>query len=165
MRPALWEPRCDTIADHDTVVYETDDSEDLPDAARFETSVNAPSCVSIGFNRMLCSSPSDLPEGEAPDIVTDMGMDAPPITLYQDIPVVVGEHPSDQDLVNYLDVPDGVLDANREGAPLTCNQVLVAQAAKKNEHGRGGRTTSGPAPSHLNGPVRRSGRHHLSETA
>lgn len=39
MRPALWEPRCDTIADHDTVVYETDDSEDLPDAARFETSV------------------------------------------------------------------------------------------------------------------------------
>lgn len=103
MRPALWEPRCDTIADHDTVVYETDDSEDLPDAARFETSVNASSCVSIGFDRMLCSSPSDLPEGEASDIVTDMGMDAPPITLYQDIPVVVGEHPSDQDLVNYLD--------------------------------------------------------------
>lgn len=118
--------------DYDMTVYESETSRKTPDAARFDGSFEALRGAGIGIGRILCSSPADVPEGEAADIVAEKGMDALPIAMYQGVSISVGEYPSDQDLADFLDAPDGTLSVNKQGPPAMGNDIMPACACGSN---------------------------------
>ena len=112
----------------DMVIYETKESRDMPDVARFEASYEALRSAGIVVDRVLCSFPGDVPDGEAAEIVAENGMDAFPICMYQGVSLSVGEYPSDQDLADFLDAPDGTLSVNKQGPPAMGNDIMPACA-------------------------------------
>ena len=116
--------------EHDMIVYESEDARqrDPEDTERFERSYAALEAAGIGVCRVMCSSADDVGEGEAKEIVTDLGMGQLPICLYQGVSISVGEYPSDQDLADFLDVPDGTLSVNRQGPPAMGNDIMPACA-------------------------------------
>ncbi len=101
--------------DCDMTVYESEAtrSKDVSDAERFDASFDALVNAGIGIRRVVCTSPDDLEEGEARSVVDEQGMDSLPICEYQGVAITVGQYPSDQDLADFLDVPDGVLSVDR----------------------------------------------------
>ncbi len=101
--------------DCDMTVYESEAtrSKDVSDAERFDASFEALVNTGIGIRRVVCTSPGDLEEGEARSVVDEQGMDSLPICEYQGVAITVGQYPSDQDLADFLDVPDGVLSVDR----------------------------------------------------
>ena len=115
---------------YDMVIYESEDSRrrNPADTERFEKSYAALESAGIGIGRVMCSSPDDIGEGEAAEIVAAKGMDALPICLYQDVSIAVGEYPSDQDLADFLDAPDGTLSVNTQGPPAMGNDIMPACA-------------------------------------
>lgn len=112
------------------VVYESAAARarDPADAERFEKSYAALQAAGIGVRRVECSSIGDLADGEARNIVAEKGMEALPICEYQGVDISVGEYPSDQDLADFLDVPDGVLSVNRAQPPSMGNDLPPACA-------------------------------------
>ena len=114
--------------EHDMIVYESEQSRSTPDAARFDTSYEALRKAGIEVVRVLCASPEDVGEGEAREVVELKGMSALPICMYQDVSITVGEYPSDQDLANFLDAPDGTLSVNKQGPPAMGNDIMPACA-------------------------------------
>ena len=116
--------------EYDMVVYESEETmrRDPADTERFDKSWNALRAAGIEVARIMCSKPEDLPEGEAAEIVAAKGMDSLPICLYQDVSIAVGEYPSDQDLADFLDAPDGTLSVNKQGPPAMGNDIMPACA-------------------------------------
>lgn len=114
--------------EYDMVVYESEAARqrDPADTERFDRSWEALKAAGIEVGRVLCSSADDVDGGEAAEIVAAKGIDALPICLYQDVSIAVGEYPSDQDLADFLDVPDGTLSVNKQGPPAMGNDIMPA---------------------------------------
>ena len=60
-------------------------------------------------------SAEDIPPGEARDSFNERSFACLPLTDFDGVVVVEGDYPADQEIVDYVDVPDGVLDAKRDG--------------------------------------------------
>ena len=110
---------------YDMTVYESEDARnrDPADAERFDASCRALSAAGIEFGRVMCSSPDDITDPEASAIVAERGMGALPICMFQGVDISVGSYPSDQDLADFLDVPDGVLSVDRTKGPAMGNDL------------------------------------------
>ncbi|MCQ2070460.1 MAG: arsenic metallochaperone ArsD family protein [archaeon] len=97
-------------------VYESNDCRKrlCEDRGRFEGSVKALADHGIRLERVLIRCAEDIdPQDEAFEIVSKEGLQVLPVTVYEGACVTKGEYPSDQELADYLDVPDGVLSTNR----------------------------------------------------
>lgn len=119
--------------EYDMVVYESEEYRALnpDDSRRFDASFDALAAAGIHVGRVMCSSVNDIdPEGEAFSIVSEKGMSALPIAEYQGVDISVGMYPSDQDLADFLDVPDGVLSVDRQKPPAMGNDLQPACACK-----------------------------------
>lgn len=111
-------------------VYESEGSRSRypGEAERFDESCRRLESAGIAVERILCSCEEDIPPGEAADVVLQDGLDALPIGVYDEVVVSVGEYPSDQDLADFLDVPDGVLSVDRSKPPSMSNDLPPACA-------------------------------------
>jgi len=101
-------------------VYESEDNKRtrMEERGRFMGSVSRlePHGIAIGVSTI--SSPSDLPPGsEASSLVDEKGLSVLPITVFDDVVVDSGSYPPDSVIVDYVDVPEGVLGAKRSSAP------------------------------------------------
>ena len=106
-------------------VYESEESRARPSAKLegFERFLSKLGELGIGLRRILCSEKSDIDSEEALELVSRMGMSVLPVTVYDGVCVEAGRYPDDQTLVDYLDVPDGVLGADRTRAPEMPNDM------------------------------------------
>ena len=70
--------------EYDMVIYESEDARngDPSDTRRFDASCESLKAAGIVVGRVMCTSPTDLPEGEASDIVAEQGMGALPLAMY-----------------------------------------------------------------------------------
>ena len=111
-------------------VYESEDSRsrDPKDAARFDESCDRLRTAGITIDRIMCSDESDIPQGEAADIVLQDGFGSLPISVYDEVVILIGEYPSDQDLADFLEVPDGTLSVDRQKPPSMPNDIQPACA-------------------------------------
>lgn len=118
--------------EYDMIVYESEESRsrDPADAKRFDESYEALAKADITFRRVMCSSPDDVDDGKASSIVASKGMDAFPICIFQGVDISVGSYPTDQDLADFLDAPDGVLSVNRTRGPAMGNDLPPACACR-----------------------------------
>ena len=115
--------------DSNMVVYESTESrsKNPADTTRFDHSLSLLENVGIVVERIMCSDPSDLPaDGEAHDIVAENGMEVLPVMTYQGAVVTTASYPTDQDLADFLDVPDGVLSVDRVKGPAMNNDIMPA---------------------------------------
>lgn len=112
--------------DSDMIIYESAESHarDSEDTMRFDKSLSALEKAGIRVTRVMCTDESDVPEGEAADLIKESGMSALPVALYQGTLIASGSYPSDQDLADFLDVPDGVLSVNKTQGPAMANDIM-----------------------------------------
>ena len=114
--------------DSDMIIYESTESRarDPADTSRFDESISTLEKAGIHVIRVICSTESHIPDGEASDLVHESGMSVLPITTYQGAVIVSGAYPMDQDLADFLDVPDGVLSVDRTKGPAMANDIMPA---------------------------------------
>lgn len=108
-------------------VYESEDARlrDLEDAERFGISCGKLGSVGIRVERVMCLSTDDIrPDGEAAEVVSEHGLSALPIAEYDGVVITIGMYPSDQDLADFLDVPDGTLSVDAMKPPSVGNDVV-----------------------------------------
>lgn len=112
------------------IIFESKESieRNASDTERFEKSYAALASAGIGIGRIMCTSPDDIKEKEAREIIDEQGMSALPITVFQGVSLGSGEYPSDQDLADFLDAPDGTLSVNKQGPPSMGNDIMPACA-------------------------------------
>lgn len=96
------------------VVYESPSSmaRDLEDAGRFENTVRKLSSVGIVIECRAVKDGSEI-DGEASELYRDTGDGCLPMASYMGVVVCSGRYPTDQEIVDYVDVPPGTLDAER----------------------------------------------------
>lgn len=96
------------------VVYESPFSmaRDLEDAGRFENTLNRLSAAGISIRCIAVKDGSEI-DGEASELYSDMGDQCLPMATYMGVTICSGRYPSDQEIVDYVDVPSGILDAER----------------------------------------------------
>lgn len=114
-------------------VYESEASRarDPADAERFDRSYAALEAADIHIRRVMCASADDIDaDSEAASIVAKQGFEALPVCEYQGVDISVGQYPNDQDLADFLDVPDGVLSVDRSKPPAMGNDLPPACACK-----------------------------------
>lgn len=116
----------------DMVVYESEKARaaNPADTERFDASCMALADADITFRRVMCSGPEDVDDGEAASIVAEKGMDALPLCMFQGVDISIGAYPTDQDLADFLDVPDGILSVNRTKGPAMGNDLPPACTCK-----------------------------------
>lgn len=115
--------------DYVMTVYESEAAKnrDPADTERFERSFEALEGVGIHIRRVMCASADDVDtDGEAASIVRENGLGALPISEYERVSISVGEYPSDQDLADFLDVPDGTLSVDSTKPPSMGNDIMPA---------------------------------------
>ncbi len=115
--------------DYDLTVFESEDArkKNPADTERFDRSYEALAAAGIAVRRVMCSSPADIDtDGEAADIVAENGMGALPISEYQRVSISVGEYPSDQDMADFLNPPDGTLSVDSQKPPAMGNDIMPA---------------------------------------
>lgn len=116
------------VMDDDFVVYESPKSmsRDLEDAGRFQLSLDKLKDAGISVRCVLCTDGSELC-GEAEELYSEHGDDCLPLATYSCVIICQGRYPTDQELVDYLDVPTGTLSAERavlaqaNDLPPSCN--------------------------------------------
>lgn len=96
---------------------------------RFKNSMDILKKNKFKVDYVDCKSAADVKgDGEAQELAEIEGLKALPIAEYQGAIIAQGEYVSDQDLADFLEVPDGILSVNRskptplyeEGPPLAC---------------------------------------------
>ncbi len=88
------------------------------DYDRFKRSMDALAKNGIELKYVDCRTAADVAgDGEAQDIVESEGFDSLPIAEYNGVVIAMGEYISDQDLADFLNVPDGVLSVDRSKPP------------------------------------------------
>ena len=124
--------------DYAMTVYESEDAlkRNPADTERFERSYAALESVGIHIRRVMCSSADDIDtDGEAKDIVEALkGQGLLALTagknvvrfLYERVSISVGEYPSDQDLADFLNPPDGTLSVDSQKPPSMGNDLMPA---------------------------------------
>ncbi|MGI6472295.1 MAG: hypothetical protein ACOX1N_04440 [Candidatus Methanomethylophilaceae archaeon] len=104
------------------------------DYNRFKDSMDALLKKGFKVEYVDCKSAADVKgDGEAQELVEEEGFDVLPIAEFMGAIITSGEYVSNQDLVDFLEVPDGVIDAVRSkppplyetGPPLDCSQTDV----------------------------------------
>lgn len=115
--------------EYEMIVYESEASrmKNPADTERFDRSCQALKGVGIEVGRVMCTSTADM-SPEAAEIIEAQGMDSLPICMYQGVDITIGEYPSDQDLADFLDAPDGTLSVNKQGPPAMGNDIMPACA-------------------------------------
>lgn len=111
--------------EYDMTIYERADvpPRDPKDLERLVDSLAKLDAVGIHVRRVFCNDIEDMDEGEAKDTVKEQGLDALPIAEYQGVEITNRSYPDDQDLADFLDVPDGVLSVNRMRPPGMANDL------------------------------------------
>ncbi len=110
----------------DLMVYESEESrtKDSEGTTRFYWSFKKLKEAGISIERVMCSSPEDIDgDSEAGQLVRANGMSALPIAEFRGVVIASESYPTDKDLVNYLDLPEGTLDVDRDGAPAMTNDL------------------------------------------
>ena len=107
-------------------VYETSDSRATDDAMRFSASVAKLAAVGIAVARVVVDGPGSIPEGEVREMFAENGTASLPAAEYGGVAVCTGAYPTDQELADFLDVPDGVLSVNRNRGPAMANDIPPA---------------------------------------
>lgn len=86
--------------------------------ADFSLSVTALKKISIHVRRIKCSDLSSVRAGkETMDLLSKDGPSSLPITEFDGRIILRGKYPDDQMLVDFLDVPDDILSANKIRLP------------------------------------------------
>lgn len=100
----------------DMIVYDTKESRSKmkADYERFLKSVEALKKEKIIVKVVLCSSVSDVKGAEASDYAKSHGLEGLPVAEYEGVALSEGKYPSDSDLANFLEVPEGVLSVGRD---------------------------------------------------
>lgn len=99
------------------------DSEDArrkhrSDYERFKHSMDILAKKGIEMKYIDCRSSKDIiGDGEAMEIVEAEGFASLPIAEYNGVAIAAGEYVSDQDLADFLNVPDGILSVNSTKPP------------------------------------------------
>lgn len=116
------------------VVYESEGAKDRDpaDTARFDESVKALEAAGIGLCRVMCSSVDDVEDAEAKAALGDKGIDALPVSVYDGVVISSGAYPTDQELADFLDAPDGTLSVNKDNGPAMPNDLPPAGCACNN---------------------------------
>lgn len=111
------------------IIYESEAArkKNPADTERFEKSCLALKNAGIEVGRVMCTSTADM-SPEAAEIIDANGMDSLPICMYQGVDIAIGEYPSDQDLADFLNAPDGTLSVNKQGPPAMGNDLPPACA-------------------------------------
>ncbi len=125
-----------TFMDNVIIVYDSGAArkKHASDYKRFKKAKDA--LLKAGFNveYVDCKSAADVTgDGEAQALVKADGFDVLPIAEYEGAVITSGGYVSNQDLVDFLEVPDGVIDAVRSKPPplyetgpaLDCSQTDV----------------------------------------
>ncbi|MCQ2079510.1 MAG: arsenic metallochaperone ArsD family protein [archaeon] len=115
----------------DLIVFDSPESRErcLEDHVRFLTSVEKLSNVGIIVRSVLISSADDLdPSSEAYEMMVSDGPSILPLTVYDGVVIETYEYPSDKVLVDYLEVPDGILKAERTRQPAANDMPCVCWA-------------------------------------
>lgn len=118
------------------IVYDSEEARKkyASDYSRFMKSMNALLKEDFKIEYIDCKSAEDVTgDGEAKELVEEKGFGVLPISEYMGAVITSGEYISDQDLVDFLEVPDGVLGVTRSkpkplyetGPPLDCKQTDV----------------------------------------
>lgn len=105
------------------------------DYERFKKSMETLKKAGFQVEYFDCKSAADIPSGEAKELVETDGFDVLPIAVFMDAVIESGKYVSDQDLVDFLEVPDGTIDAKRskptplyeDGPPLSCETGDVSR--------------------------------------
>ncbi|HKM09454.1 MAG TPA: arsenic metallochaperone ArsD family protein [Candidatus Methanomethylophilaceae archaeon] len=105
------------------------------DYKRFNKSMETLKKEGFKIEYLDCKSVADIPSGEAKELAEKDGFDVLPIAVFMDAVISSGKYVTDQDLVDYLEVPDGTIDAKRskptplyeEGPPLSCDTGDVSR--------------------------------------
>mgnify|MGYP002520632528 FL=1 len=107
-------------------VYESEESRrrDPAGASRFDASRSALRSIGIPVKVVSVTGAGDVDDdGEARQFIEENGPGSLPVTEYEGVVVCSGGYPSDQDLADFLDVPDGVLSADRTRPPAMGNDL------------------------------------------
>lgn len=104
------------------MIYESEASMDTPDRVRFGSSCILLNQAGIPVLRVLCSSETDVPDGDIRDSYESGSL--LPAADYDGVAVCVGRYPTDRELANYLDVPHGVLSVDRTRVPPMANDMM-----------------------------------------
>lgn len=100
--------------EQDFIIYESPSSiaRDLEDAGRFQNSLDRLKDVGIDITCVLCKDGSELSD-DAADLYAEQGDSCLPMGVYSSVVICSGRYPTDQELVDYIDVPSGTLSAER----------------------------------------------------
>lgn len=122
--------------DNVIIVYDSEEARKkyASDYNRFKESMDALLKGGFKVEYVDCKSAADVTgDGEAQELVEEEGFDVLPIAEFMGAVITSSEYVSNQDLVDFLEVPDGVIDAVRSkppplyetGPPLDCSQTDV----------------------------------------
>ena len=122
--------------DNVIIVYDSEAArkKHASDYKRFKKAMDALLKEGFKVEYVDCKSAADVTgDGEAQALVKAEGFDVLPIAEYEGAVITNGEYVSNQDLVDFLEVPDGVIDAVRSKPPplyetgpaLDCSQTDV----------------------------------------
>lgn len=106
--------------DNTLTVFDSEDArkKHQSDYKRFKQSMDILIKNGIGLKYVDCKSAADIiGDGEALEMVESDGFGSLPIAEYNGVAIAAGEYVSDQDLADFLNVPDGVLSVNRSKPP------------------------------------------------
>ena len=107
-------------------VYESEESRrrNPADASRFDASRSALQSIGIPVDVVPIETAEDMDAGgEARQFIEENGPGSLPVTEYEGVLVCTGSYPSDQDLADFLDVPDGILSVDRTRPPAMSNDL------------------------------------------
>ena len=101
------------------IIYDSEKArkKNASDSSRLMVSLEKLKKAGINVKYVDCKSASDVKgDGEAFDLVSKKGIGVLPLAEYDGALIAEGHYVSDQDLVDFLDVPNGVLSVNRSKA-------------------------------------------------
>ncbi len=123
--------------DNVIIVYDSEEARKkyASDYSRFKKSMDTLLKKDFKIQYIDCKSAKDVAgDGEARELVKEKGLGVLPISEYMGAIITSGKYISDQDLVDFLEVPDGVLGGvtrskpkplYETGPPLDCTQSDV----------------------------------------
>ena len=102
------------------IIYDSEKArkKNASDSKRLMKSLDQLKKAGINVKYVDCKSASDVKgDGEAFELVSDKGIGVLPLAEYEGALIAEGHYVSDQDLADFLDVPNGVLSVDKSKLP------------------------------------------------
>ncbi len=98
------------------IVYDTKETRKTmkADYERFVKSLEALKKENILVDLVLVSKVSEVKGEDAADYAKSHGLEGLPVSEFEGVSLAEGHYPTDSDLANFLDVPEGVLSVGRD---------------------------------------------------